>query len=679
MEHTTPSPLRSGETAAVAVIALAARTFNLGTFSLWLDEILLALRAQGSLAQTWVACRANAEHPPLSALAMNVLYGLGFSDTAQRLLPIALGVATVVLMARWTASHFGRAAGLFTGLVLAVNAIQVRYSQELRPYAYLLFFAALALCAADRVVERGRLKDTGFLALALAGGLYSHYLGALTAVVLAFLFIPRLITNDRERRRAGLRALGRFGVAVAAATFIYAPWFATMTTLADKSPAGGREAWTLVTAGNRWEVITVGMRDGDSTTWAGVALMLVACIGVSVALRSATGVAVIIGAVAGTVGVEIMLVRAGHWTSARYDLLGGLFVGVLVGMGLGWLAELRPRPLPALVATGLLAAVAWSALHRYAAFGRPDWDRVALAVRAMRRPGEPVFAENEWTRISLAYYLQGPDFERRRGEELAPAAVNGNAGTLALGWPPATCALLVAAGGPLSPAIEQRLVEFPKLAHFFRSDEARVYLLTPPVRQRLYDGGWREIGPAAEHASPCGDAFRIPPPEVRVRAPYLWTRLGRALGRRREAAGETSQLDFDAQSSARSLASGWSGFEIDPDGTTFVWATGRESLLSLWCERPRPRLIRVRLRPASLNARQQTMTALLNGDRLGEMPLDDGFQTVRFVTGASQWKTGENVLNLRFAYTVAPKDVDPRLGDSRPLAAAFDRLDVFER
>lgn len=680
MESPARSRLKPAEIAALAGLALAARTFNLGTFSLWLDEILLALRAQGSLAATWAACRANAEHPPLSALAMNVLYALGCNDTVQRLLPIALGVATVVLLATWTAAHFGRAAGLFAGLVIALNAIQVRYSQELRPYVYLLFFVALALHAADRVAEGGRRRDVALLTGALAGALYSHYLGALTVVVLAVQHLPRLLGASREARRAGVRALAALGAAVIAAAVVYTPWLAAVAALADRGPRGGSAHWSLRAAADRWEVLAVGMRDGDTLTWAGVAMLLVALIGGVVALRRAAGVAVAAGAVVGTAGVEIMLLRAHHWSNARYDLFGGMFFCVLAGIGAGWLATRRPRPVPAVLVLAFLGAVSWSGLHRYAAFGRPTWDRVAATVRAMLRPGEALFVENEWTRISLAYYLQGKDFEKQKDEDDAPIAVRGDISRLARGWSAGSCALIVAAGNPLYPPLEYRLNRFPKLAHFPSSDEARVYLLSPQVRRQLYESGWTEIGPAdLSVSSSCGDSLRLLPAELRVPEPYVWTRLLRAAGLAREPSGETVRLDFDAAGTARSLARGWSSFEKDPGGTTFVWAMGYEAHLSLWCERPRPRLLRIRLRPCHVPGRQQTLAAFINGEPLGEVRLDDGFQDVRLLTDTAHWRVGENLLTLRFAYAVSPADVDPGAADTRPLAVAFDCLEVFER
>jgi len=679
--HPPSSPgLRRRDLAAIVTLAAAARTFNLGTFSLWLDEMLLALRAQGSLADTWAACRANAEHPPLSALAMNLLYDLGATDIVQRALPIALGVAATALLAAWAGRHFGRLAGLFTGLVMALVAVQVRYAQELRPYAYLLFFVTLALHAADRWAARRRTRDLVALAGALAAGLYSHYLAALAPAVVAVPHLARLLSRDGAARRDAARALAGVAAAAALALAAFAPWLATVATVASRDPKGGAARWTLAGAASRWEVITVGMRDGDPLTWAGVATLALALLGAAHAARRAAGWAVIAGAVGGTAGVEAVLLRANHWSNARYDLLGALFLCCLIGIGAGRLARARPRPLGALIALAIAGAVGWSSLSRYAAFGRPEWDRVAAAIAALRAPGERVFTENEWTRISLAYYLQGRDFERRTGEEVAPVALRGRVGALAALWPASACAFMVAAGNPLYPEIEARLGSFPLLAHFPRSDEARVYLLTPAVRRQLGESGFAGIGPADPEApSACSGAVRLLPAPLRAGAPYPWARLRRRLGARDSAAGETVRLDFDRASEARALARGWSGFERDGDGTTFVWAVGPEALLEVRCDRPRRRLVRLRVQPVHAPGAAQTLALSLNGAPLGEATLPPGFTTVWFETEAGHWRAGENLLALRFGRWVSPRQLDPGAADTRPLAAAFDRVDFLER
>ncbi len=107
-----PDGLGRRELAGLAALALAVRLIGLGSSSLWLDEVLLMVRATaGGPAAVWAACRANAEHPPLSALAAAVVHAAGAGEVGQRLVTVVLGAATVVLLAAWTARRFDRPAG----------------------------------------------------------------------------------------------------------------------------------------------------------------------------------------------------------------------------------------------------------------------------------------------------------------------------------------------------------------------------------------------------------------------------------------------------------------------------------------------------------------------------------------------------------------------------------------
>ena len=119
--------------AAFLAAATALRLCNLGMFSLRLDEILLVLRSRGTLAETWAACAAHGEHPPLSALVMSLLYGVGASDDLQRLVPILLGLGSIALLVVWTRDDFGPTVGVAAGWLAALSPYHLRYSQEPRP------------------------------------------------------------------------------------------------------------------------------------------------------------------------------------------------------------------------------------------------------------------------------------------------------------------------------------------------------------------------------------------------------------------------------------------------------------------------------------------------------------------------------------------------------------------
>ncbi|HEV8630979.1 MAG TPA: glycosyltransferase family 39 protein [Thermoanaerobaculia bacterium] len=478
------------ELAFLGALALLARTFNLGRFSLWVDEILLVLRSHGSPAQVWAASHMNAEHPPLAALAMSGMHALGAGDTTQRLLPTGLGVASVVLTASWTARHFGRLAGLASGLVLALLPFHVRYSQELRPYAYLLFFAALTLVAVDRVERRPDAASAALLFAALLGGLYSHYLFALVLVPASWPLVEAACRGG-EQRAAARRTLRWVAGSVGAALLLFVPWIlGVAATLAARRPAAPARPWMPEGILERAQFLTTGGIEGDAFSWAGAFALALLLVGATAALRGSRGRAALAGLLTGSVIVELVLRAARHWSNGRYDTLSAPFIGVLVGVGIARLATGWPhgsrRAGRAVAAAALAALLAGEVggLLRYARGGRPDWDRVAAAVRQARRPGEPLLVENEWTRISLGYYLQGPDFAARAGEDGAPRVLGAAPANVGALWPPERSALLVTAGYPGKAWLRRWARSATPLAHSRRS-HARLVRLAPELRRQL--------------------------------------------------------------------------------------------------------------------------------------------------------------------------------------------------
>lgn len=140
----------------------------------------------------------------------------------------------------------------------------------------------------------------------------------------------------------------------------------------------------------------------------------------------------------------------------------------------------------------------------------------------------------------------------------------------------------------------------------------------------------------------------------------------------------TRFLNLDAESTRTELASGWSGFERTGSGDTFAWAQAREARVVLLAEGPADRLVRFRAWPFRWEgAPPQTVAVVLNGVRLGAVPLADGPGVYALPSPGPAWKKGENVLSFEFAYAEAPRDRVPGVADARTLAAAFDWIEVL--
>ncbi len=587
--------------AGLGALALLPRLLNLGSFSLWLDEVIETEQADGSLGHLFAELRQDAVHPPLEGLLTWALLHLGFSETARRLVPVALGVATVLLLAAWAGRRFGERAGLAVGAAAALSPAGVHYAQELRPYALALFLMTAALLLLDRLLDPldpmlgdpvpgtssrdespgtsswddrapgpesagasgGEVPGTrrsgpdespgttsgsrsgwlpafwvGLLFLAVAGCFYSLYLSALVVVPLGWLaletaFGPIPITVDTAGSAAVVagRRRARRLLAVSPLFFLtlglaYLPWLPTVLALRSQRIQRAPGPWTWGSAFDRFEDLTVG-GGGPVPAWAGALALAVVVVGLLAALRRAPGRVAIAGFLAGTVGVEVLLAAGHHWSSLRYDLVGWPFLMVILGLGVAELGGSSVRRRWVAVAGFAILAVAQLAGCVQYYLGREDWQRVAQAVAAARRPAEPAFALNQSTRICLLYYLDVLAGRSPAGAD-PPwfASIDGSAERLAELWPADRCALLVTQSWGRQGRIVHLAREFPQLADY-PSTFARLFLLTPQGRDEVYRSGRRAFGPAMPGALACDRT--LPPPLAVSRAERRFGPLQPAL------------------------------------------------------------------------------------------------------------------------------------------------------
>jgi hypothetical protein len=504
---------------------------------MWLDEVTETQQASGSLAHTWAALKSDVVHPPLEGLLTWCLLHLGLDETARRWVPIAFGVVTVLLLASWTARRFGRTAGVATGLFAAGAPLHVHYSQELRPYALALLCVTLAVIAADRVLARVDGRRLGLAALAILGCLYSLYFAALVLTFVGWLILDTAVTGQPEEAARARRVLAWSPALLLGLGLAYLPWLSTVLALRRRHVEQAASHWTWKNVAERWQALTVGGGTSASGWGSAVALLLV-LLGSTLAVRTAAGRAVLAAALCGTVGVELLLLSADHWSNVRYNLIGWLFLAVLAGMGTGLLVRLPGgRAVKAMTAMTAMTAITAAVLLLLAfaqALGivrdhhrRQDWRRVAEAVDALRRPGEPVLALNRSARIPLLYYL----CELRSPAAAAVSSVEGSRRRLAELWPGDRCALLVLRSRGRTGGVVHLTQGAGELARYPAS-AARVRLLTPQFRERLFrlHGGERSLGRATPQALTLHCERELPPELRASRADRPYDPLLRLLG-----------------------------------------------------------------------------------------------------------------------------------------------------
>jgi mannosyltransferase len=214
--------------AAVTLLALALRLFRLGYQSLWFDEILSWISAQGTPWHVMTQREENTNIPPLYYLVANAVLPLrqwlGL-EASLRLPSVVAGVATIPIFYAVVRRWLGTGAGLVAASVVAVAPFHVWYSQEARPYALLTFLTVAAVACLQRALddpERPGWKAA--FALFAAATFWCHTVG------LAFVaFSAAYVVLEASRQATAERPGGLWS---ALRQFRWRPWVLTFATVA---------------------------------------------------------------------------------------------------------------------------------------------------------------------------------------------------------------------------------------------------------------------------------------------------------------------------------------------------------------------------------------------------------------------------------------------------------------
>lgn len=651
-----PGTLGAGPLAALGLAALVPRLASLGSYSMWLDEILQTEMASGSFGELLRALARDRVHPPLDGALTWLLLQAGFGETLRRLLAVLLGVATVVLLARWLSERFGSTAGLLAGVLAALSPVHIHYSQELRPYALALLWVVSTLWLFDRWLIAGPsppLRVAGWT-VTLVLALYTLYWSA--AVVAPMLLLWVLSRRGEEpvaRWRRFSPLLFQGGIVFLALL----PWGLVLAGGSHRAVEASAEAWTLPAMIGRFQRLTVGGLEGSPLSAFGVAALLPALL-ILIALGRTpdrVGVtALLVGALSGSLAVELVLLAADHWTNDRYSLMAWPFLVALEGIGasevLRWLGR-RSSLRMSVALAGVLLLPSALAVHYWfidVGRGRPNWRHVASLLESLLGPQDRLYVSNDWTRLCLQHYL--PALEPLRIETVVPA---GDFEEWALSPPSPElrgCRYLVDGG-------------YPSLGEPL----AKVLRTLPPSALLLTDPGG--LGSRLVRLDPF-DAQR----PCRWLVPSTWRQRPLPFGLARPQVQPELEIPFDA-SSVPHLLSGWSGLEVAPDGRTFAWAEGLEAFVALPGVEPQQRFLRLTV---VTYESPQTLAVTLNGQDVGSVAVAEEWSRVTLPLPATLLRSTENLLGFTFTNAVSPASENAQATDQRRLSVAFDEIALDE-
>lgn len=202
------------------LIGAALRFADIGTESLWVDEIYSFRQAMKSVAMI-IANAPQDVHPPVYYALLHFWALLfGTTETALRSLSAVFGVAALPLMYVLGREMYSQRVGLYAALLLALSHFHIHYSQEARNYAYAVLVVILGMIGFVRYVKQFNSQSEPvlswkLLAFFLLGNtliLYSHFfalfvIAAQNALVLSFALIRRDVFRRMWKSWLALQSL----------------------------------------------------------------------------------------------------------------------------------------------------------------------------------------------------------------------------------------------------------------------------------------------------------------------------------------------------------------------------------------------------------------------------------------------------------------------------------------
>jgi 4-amino-4-deoxy-L-arabinose transferase-like glycosyltransferase len=180
---------------AAAMVLLAGFALRLhaayGTF-LDPDEALHFWAANRASLRAAYEGSLHLSHPPLLVLVLYFWRWFGTSEVVLRLPSVIAGTVFCWAGFRWLTGLFGRGAGWIGLIFLAFLPPMLRISSEVRQYALLLVFIALAAYLLERALTENSVRLMVLASLSLYLAMLTHYSAFLFAATLAIYTLLRI-------------------------------------------------------------------------------------------------------------------------------------------------------------------------------------------------------------------------------------------------------------------------------------------------------------------------------------------------------------------------------------------------------------------------------------------------------------------------------------------------------
>lgn len=457
----------------VTLSGAAFRLHRLGAESLWLDEATSVWMASQSPA-TLVAETAADVHPPAYYLALRWWMSLaGRSEASLRLLSVAAGVLSIMVVYGIGARLWGRGAGLAASAMVATSPFHIHYSQEARMYALLGLCALGSAWALVRWIDT-RTRVAGIVyVLATTLMLYTH---VYAFFVLAAEWLWVLGGTRRARARFTETAVPWWTLQAAIGVLLL-PWLPALAAQVVRvQTLFWIEPWPLTELPRAFGVLAGG---GPLA----LGMLALAAAGAWRARdRPYSGAWLLAALALIPVMAPILLSEVGSPIFLpKYALPASLAIALLAARGL--------TRLPALVrmaaGVALIGCGIWSVPVANERLHNDEWREAVAYVERDALPGDLVLFSQPWGRIPFDYYIRRRDLVADR-LYVAPGSEPAETlhGLVRIGGEYRRTWWIMTNTGPLIDALRPELPAwFETVAHRPLQGVA-VYLLEPTARTR---------------------------------------------------------------------------------------------------------------------------------------------------------------------------------------------------
>jgi uncharacterized membrane protein len=202
--------------AALVTGSLLLRVYRIGKQSLWVDEVLtLDVSIPRDGLTIWNFLKYNI-HGPLHSFAVYLFHLVGAGDAWLRLPSALAGAGAVAYFYLWTRPWLGRRVARIASVILAVHPLHLYYSQELRNYSFLLFFAMLGCYYFEKMTTGSRRRDRVGYVAAIACAALSNFTAA-------YLYLTHCVIYF-SRKGLARKTLLRWAGLSLAILLIISPW-----------------------------------------------------------------------------------------------------------------------------------------------------------------------------------------------------------------------------------------------------------------------------------------------------------------------------------------------------------------------------------------------------------------------------------------------------------------------